>query len=162
MIYWTAKNMARYIGATVIVTKDGKWAGEHKVLDARSVRDSLQVELETGAWVSSFTERASAVRAIARRFSNELRLTLGEEKFTELRALNSTHPASALTCFSGDFCDSNMVMASALEFVCRIKEVDVQNDQQTALWNESWTLARAANFEPFDEHVYETIQHRQR
>jgi hypothetical protein len=56
MINWTAKNLFPYIGKRVIVTRGKKWQGVCTVLDARAVRDCIQVQIAPDKWVSGFYE----------------------------------------------------------------------------------------------------------
>lgn len=48
-------------------------------------------------------------------------------------------------CATHDFCDANMVMAEAFKNVFG-REVDINDDADTDLWNTAWDLAKAKGF----------------
>lgn len=85
--------------------------------------------------------RAAAVKRLALSFADELLDTIGEADYEEVKARNATEEYARF-CASHDFCDANMVMFDA--FNTEIGwDCDLDNDEDTSVWNEAWELARA-------------------
>jgi hypothetical protein len=83
-------------------------------------------------------------QSIADTFVRLLRAELTATEFAEMQRRNST-PEYANTgcCASHDFCDANMIMASALE-EHGFATSDDDDQFATARWNRVWTLAQPA------------------
>ncbi len=79
--------------------------------------------------------------AIAAAFVANLRSSLGDATFDDLRYANRHAPAG--TCASHNYCDANMPMAKAFETVTGrdISARDAIADADAALWNRAWALA---------------------
>jgi hypothetical protein len=98
-------------------------------------------------------------RALAREFSNVLRRWLSEREMVEVVERNERtgHKYGRSVCHSHDFCDANMAMAEAFANLGFKSCADIAEDDEregpewTAaadLWNEAWTMAKAADFNP--------------
>lgn len=86
----------------------------------------------------------AAVEELARTFARKLREEIGGDKLALVVVRNRGTDARS-GCASHDFCDSNMTMAEAFEEVFSI-EPDVDDDDDTDLWNEAWAMAKGADF----------------
>lgn len=78
------------------------------------------------------------VEILAALFAAGLREEIGAENFAAMRLTNVTAPEGV--CASHDHCDSNMVMLEAFEAVTA-REMDVEKDFGSDLWNAGWELA---------------------
>jgi hypothetical protein len=91
-------------------------------------------------YLSNPEHRAAAVKRLALSFADTLRDEIGEEDFQEVRARNATEEYARF-CASHDFCDANMTMFDS--FNTEIGwDCDLDNDEDTSVWNEAWALAR--------------------
>ena len=79
---------------------------------------------------------------LAHAFERTLRRHLSAADFEEGQRRNrSTEYREHKTCASGDFLDSNVVMAEAFAEVFA-RDVAIQDPADTTLWNEAWDLFR--------------------
>jgi hypothetical protein len=93
-------------------------------------------------YLSNPEYRAAAIARLALSFADALRDEIGDDDYAEVCARNATEEYARF-CASHDFCDANMVMFDA--FNTEIGwDMDLDNDEDTAVWNEAWELARAA------------------
>ncbi len=81
---------------------------------------------------------------IASQFSTNLRAYLTPEQLAAAVAANLAETNSAV-CHSHDDCDANAFMADAFSSVMG-REIDLQSDADSALWDYAWTLAKNAGF----------------
>jgi hypothetical protein len=91
--------------------------------------------------------RANRVRVLARRFAQELRQTLTTGEMDQVLKRNADPAQHAGVCASHDFCDANVCMIDAFELT-EGREPEASSDEDTALINEAWNAARAAQFDP--------------
>jgi hypothetical protein len=82
---------------------------------------------------------------LAREFARLIRLAITNPGAMHFIQENSD-PNDAV-CYTGDYCDSNMVMDEAFTKVTG-HEIDMENDADRDLWNEAWTMAKANRFYP--------------
>ena len=75
---------------------------------------------------------AEKIKKLARAFSALLVKRIGKAKVKKVNKLNLTETDSGV-CHSHDFCDANMVMASA------IRRAGLLDDPR--LWNDAWRFA---------------------
>lgn len=82
---------------------------------------------------------------LAKVFSEKIQEWVSAEQFEEIKKRNRTYEKG--TCASHDFLDANMAMAEAFEEVCgrgvQIYDGDALQEQDTALWNLAWDIAKA-------------------
>jgi hypothetical protein len=76
--------------------------------------------------------------ALAAEFVEQLRAELPPARFAEMQNLNAT--ADDGVCHSHDYCDSNVLMMEAFEQVVG-REIDLQSDDDRALWSAAWRYA---------------------
>lgn len=92
-------------------------------------------------YLSNPDYRAAAVKRLALSFADELLDTIGKANYEKVKARNSTEEYARF-CASHDFCDANMVMFDV--FNTEIGwDYDLNNDEDTLVWNDAWDLARA-------------------
>lgn len=94
----------------------------------------------TQANLSAFWRHVERVRStdrLANAFSAHVRSVLADD-LPEILKRNATYPAG--TCATHDFCDANEIMAAAWKEVMGT-EVDVGDDEQSAVWSAAWNLA---------------------
>ncbi|MFN3261258.1 MAG: hypothetical protein ACE37J_11940 [Pikeienuella sp.] len=82
--------------------------------------------------------------ALALAFAAELRKEITDESVAEVVRRN-TLPTYAAACASHDFCDANMVMASAFERVME-RPFDFGSETDMDIWNRAWDAARLSGF----------------
>lgn len=90
---------------------------------------------------------------LAAAFSVELEQTLTYDQFEEVLHRNAAETDPRI-CHSHDFCDANQVMLDALSAIGAElgwpehiwKEFDASNDEQGALINKAWGIAKEAKF----------------
>ncbi len=83
------------------------------------------------------------IAGIATEFDIELRTNMTEADYAEAVRLNredSTY-ASGSCCATHNFTDANEVMAAAFSRMMG-RDADVDDDQDTALWNAAWDMWR--------------------
>src|SRR3954453_24017777 len=87
---------------------------------------------------------------MAREFCRVIREWLPKEKMLLVVERNDTEPAGSTVCHTHDFCETNMAMDEAI----RALGVDPlpgdgseMTKQVVDLWNEAWSLAKAAKFD---------------
>lgn len=96
--------------------------------------------------------------SVAKEFSRLLRETLSGYEFDCLLSLNADEPSDAI-CHSHDFCDANVVMDEACKALGLVtifgsenevatKDEDLAIEEQCNLWNEAWSIAKLAQFDP--------------
>lgn len=81
---------------------------------------------------------------IAKSFVSILRVTLGEESYAQVVALNRVE-LNPDVCHSGDFCDSNMVMDAAFREHGLDPCPDLEegmSQESVDLWNDAWERAK--------------------
>jgi hypothetical protein len=85
---------------------------------------------------------------VARAFAIGLKASLSAEDLAEVVRRNRTADyADASLCASHDFCDANMVMYPAITAVLgRDVLAETMADDDAAIWNEAWKLAKAFDF----------------
>ncbi len=95
------------------------------------------------------------IEQLAREFSRQLANTVTAHEMSLINSWNESDPDDS--CASGNYCDSNMVMASAFIKVfdrsC-IMPSDVEENPELAakevedlnLWNAAWTMAKENKF----------------
>jgi hypothetical protein len=81
---------------------------------------------------------SAQIEAIGALFVEKLRAELPPAHFAEMQNLNST--ADDGICHSHDYCDANVTMAAAFEQVVG-REIDLQSDDDRALWSAAWRYA---------------------
>lgn len=83
--------------------------------------------------------------ALATAFATMLKDGIGETNFAAMRKLNATptYPLNG-ACASHNYCDSNMVMAAALESVLG-RSFDFDSDDDSDLFNAAWSHARTSH-----------------
>lgn len=81
---------------------------------------------------------------LAAAFSRRLHYFLSPQQLAEAVARNRT-PQYAHACATHDFCDANLLMASAFLRVQR-RAINLQSDADRALWNAAWDLAKRNEF----------------
>lgn len=104
--------------------------------------------LTTDDWtgVVAYLNRIPAdVPRLAMAFANQLREDIGAKKVAKVVALNAEQDNPNI-CHSHDFCDANMTMDAAFTKTVG-REIDLQSDDDMALWNDAWTLAKANGFD---------------
>ena len=82
---------------------------------------------------------------LADRFANVLRKWLSQREFAEMKHRNETDPVFSEeggACASQSYCDANMAMDAAVREIIADADIDADDEAQTAVWNEAWTLAR--------------------
>jgi len=82
------------------------------------------------------------VTAVAKVFCRLIREELGD-KMQDVVARNKGESAQGV-CHTHDYCDANMVMASAM------RTVGIPLDEQE-IWNSSWDIAKAAEFKEVEQ-----------
>lgn len=89
---------------------------------------------------------------IARAFCRQLQRYLAPKQFAEVIARNAKEPNKNV-CHSHDFCDANVLMDEAFRDVAGFSATDTggddigcMNDKCVDLFNEAWSIAKAANF----------------
>ena len=89
---------------------------------------------------------------VARKFAEVLRSWLSPEEIAQVIALNKAEPSDNAVCHSHDYCDANMAMIEALELEALdfggLETNPPEYDAAIELWNEAWTLAKNADFNP--------------
>lgn len=81
---------------------------------------------------------APTAEAIGDKFAAVLAEWLSPEHLARVRELNRAEQNPGV-CHSHDYCDANMAMLEAFESFGI--EVDVQDDEQRALWGRAWDHA---------------------
>lgn len=85
------------------------------------------------------------IETLANAFGRVLRTWLDASEMATVIQRNRTPEYGRYICASHDFCDANMAMAQAfMEAFGR--EPDVDGDEDVALWNAAWSLAKANDF----------------
>jgi hypothetical protein len=81
---------------------------------------------------------------LARKFCEVLRrdLTASEVDMAVARNRTESHPG---VCHTHDFCDANETMLEAFEAILG-REMDIQSDGDSFLWNEAWGIAKRSEF----------------
>jgi hypothetical protein len=82
---------------------------------------------------------------LAVRFARELRSWVPAGHMRRINYLNA-HEANPAICHSHDYVDANQAMIMAMAELGM--ELDVQSDEQTALLDRAWSLAKRAQFDP--------------
>lgn len=88
---------------------------------------------------------ASNIAALASKFCERMREALSAEEFATMVSRNKAEPHKDI-CHSHDFVDANEMMADAFRLT-EGREVDLQSDDDTSLWNAAWNRAKAAGFD---------------
>lgn len=129
-------------------------------MDNTSAQDSLDLVREAVEYHTKLT-----AWAIAQRFRANLRTTLGnlmQERtppykdasevmgkvhgiLCDIDFVNGENGPDSNVCASHDHCDANMPMSEAFAEVMG-REIDLQNQDEIALWNEAWRIAKAEGF----------------
>lgn len=81
--------------------------------------------------------------ALSRKFSSILMEWIGKETMEDVVRVNTERGDN--TCASHDHCDANMAMLEAFETMFG-RTNDLQNDDDTDLWNVSWDIAKKNGF----------------
>lgn len=81
---------------------------------------------------------------LAREFGSRIQEALTPHQFRDMVDRNKAE-AFDTVCHSHDFCDANVYMAEAFEAVMG-RENDVSCARDADLWNDAWTIAKAADF----------------
>lgn len=81
--------------------------------------------------------------ALASTFARLLAEALGTKTMREVVRRNAAR--NDTTCASHDFCDANEVMAEAFSKTVG-REIDLESDADTSLWNAAWDIAVATKF----------------
>ena len=81
---------------------------------------------------------------LAEKFCQELHEILTAEEVQEIVERNAENHDS-MSCASHDFCDANVVMATAFQNLTG-REILFDSDADILLWNDAWTIARNSNF----------------
>jgi hypothetical protein len=84
------------------------------------------------------------VIALARAFSQEVQEALSVAQFQEVLDRNAAEDNPDV-CHTHDFMDANMLMSDAFVSITG-HEVDGNSDEDVALWNAAWDIAKAAKF----------------
>ena len=90
-------------------------------------------------------KKTPTVQECAKAFIKEMRATLEPSEMNDAIALNKQEPNKSV-CHTHDFCDANMVMASALKGLCS-KLPNGEDPESFKFWNAAWKLAFDANFD---------------
>lgn len=99
------------------------------------------------AW--GMTWDPAVVDAVAYAFAGNLKVLLTPQELEQVVKRNKRNAKKAgyeNCCASHDFCDANMPMAEAFEEVLG-REIDMNSNNDTAIWNKAWELAKAVQFE---------------
>lgn len=83
-------------------------------------------------------------KILANKFSMILRSWLTEDEMKKVIERNKTETYRDV-CHSHDFCDANMAMLEAIESFGLT--IDADNEEDAALWNSAWEIAKKNNFE---------------
>ena len=89
-------------------------------------------------------ERAHLVHEMACKFSAILGDWLSRDESKRVIQLNRDE-LHDMVCHTHDFCDSNMAMLEAFQFVMG-RDLDGDNESDCMLWNDAWNQAVAAEF----------------
>lgn len=84
--------------------------------------------------------------ALAKAFADELRAELPADEFRQVVERNAAEAEDSNICHSHDFCDANMTMLVAFEKTVG-RDIDLESNVHTNLWNTAWTLAKASGFD---------------
>lgn len=87
--------------------------------------------------------RQLQVEMLARNFTLRLLTEIGDVKLREVARINAK--TNDGTCASHNFCDANVVMGQAFEFVFG-RETQADSDEDMAFFNDAWDLAKARGF----------------
>lgn len=85
-------------------------------------------------------------KTLARAFSYQLRQEIGLIDLMTVIRLNREEENKNI-CHSHDFCDANMVMLDAGVVLGYWTEENFDLDDCSAIVNDAWAIAKAANFE---------------
>ncbi len=99
---------------------------------------------ETEPEVLEKTKRYLLVGQIADGFRSVLRSWLTESQLVEIDRRNREEKNDDI-CHTHDFCDSNMAMLEAVERSIG-RDMNIGEDEDNALFNDAWTLAKADGF----------------
>lgn len=107
--------------------------------------------METDDVTEAISEALSAVQnnplnpeILAKAFSAVLFGWLTPEQRATVLERNKAEGNPSI-CHSHDFCDANMAMVEAFQNL-GVGEIDSQDDEQTALWDAAWALAKSSGF----------------
>lgn len=85
--------------------------------------------------------------ALARLFGQRVQEALTRSEFREVCHRNKCEPAGSSVCHSHDYCDANVLMGEAWEEMFgRPFPMGEVTDEDAALWNDAWAIAKAADF----------------
>ena len=82
---------------------------------------------------------------LAKVFGEKVQEALTTTEFRAAVDANKSDEPNSPVCHTHDYCDANMLMHAAwLDFFGQ--EPDVSSDDDTLIWNEAWSIAKAADF----------------
>tara|TARA_R110000868_G_scaffold140148_1_gene355467 strand:- start:397 stop:720 length:324 start_codon:yes stop_codon:yes gene_type:complete len=82
---------------------------------------------------------------LARLFGEQVQAALSATEFRAAVDANKSDGPDSTVCHTHDYCDANMLMLAAWqEFFGG--EPDVSSEEDTAIWNDAWSIAKAAEF----------------
>lgn len=114
-----------------IVRKDGE------TVECDTGFDTLEACVEAAK--ASINDTHETEQEIAYAFVRLLRDALSLAEFAEMQKRNAAEPDLNI-CHSHDFLDANVVMADAYKNHTG-EEIDLQSDEDIAIWNMAWKLA---------------------
>lgn len=86
---------------------------------------------------------SSSPARLAESFAELLEEALSPVRYERVLRLNAKDSDFRI-CHSHDFCDANEVMAEAFKRTTGA-EIDLQSDEDNALWNAAWSIFRRKN-----------------
>lgn len=82
---------------------------------------------------------------LAKLFGEKVQWALSVTEFREAIDRNKAEGPQSIVCHTHDFCDANMLMLEAWEEFFG-GEPDVSSEEDAAIINEAWAIAKAADF----------------
>lgn len=108
------------------------------------------IDGETRDFIKSSDDWADILaHIVARQFAIEIKKDISPDEMRQVAARNKTPEYAGIICASHDFCDANMSMLAAFENLLQrspLREEGGMSDEDTALWSEAWSIAKAADF----------------
>jgi hypothetical protein len=81
---------------------------------------------------------------LAREFGSLIQEALSRSEFQAVIDRNKNEESDSV-CHSHDYLDANMYMDEAFQAVM-LREIDLDSESDTELWNDAWSIAKAAGF----------------
>jgi hypothetical protein len=99
-------------------------------------------------WLTAY-DLSQLVRAVqtcrlAAAFTRKLHKELSPRELDAVRRANDRLAYDC--CATHDYCDANMTMLEAWQYITGKDMIDVENEADAIMWNEAWDLAKADQF----------------